>query len=294
MAYGSPNSLDEVEAYHTQIRHGRRPSAEEVKNLIERYIAIGGRSPLLEITERQAKALEKKLNGDGIHAKVYVGMRHWHPFIAEAIQEIHSDGVRNLVAVPLAPYYSALSIGGYQKALEKAINEIGGSVNLEFIKSWHLNPWLLMTWKMLIEDGLSKFTTGDEFFVLFTAHSLPEKQGDPYQLQLLETSTELAKMLSIGEWGIAFQSASQTGERWLGPDILEKLHEVAKHGTKNILVAPVGFVSDNLEILYDIDVEAQGHARKIGLTLLRTELPNDSSPFLEALASVVKQALAKS
>lgn len=297
MSYGSPNSLDEVEAYYTHIRQGRKPSREEVEDLIQRYVAIGGRSPLLEISERQAKALEKKLNEDGLQARVYVGMKHWHPFIAEAMKRIYGDGVTSLVAIPLAPHYSAMSTGGYKAAVHKSVEELGARVNLRFIENWHLNPWLLSSWKKLIEDGLSKFSTGIDVFVLFTAHSLPQKflqPRDPYRSKLLETSAELAEMLSIRKWDLAFQSASSTDERWLEPSIFEKLVEISKRGAEDVLVAPIGFVADHLEILYDIDVEASQVAQNIGLRLRRTNLPNDSPLFIGALASLVKQELGAS
>lgn len=293
MSYGSPNSLDEVEAYYTDIRHGRKPSVEEVTNLKERYQAIGGRSPLLEITRRQAVALERKLRGEGLEVKVHIGMKHWHPYIAEAVQEIAMEPISRLIAIPLAPHYSRISVGGYHDALSKAHEQHSQNFKIDFIESWHLNTDLLALWKRLIEDGLDRFARKDGVHILFTAHSLPEgilQEGDPYRDQLFETSSELARMLDIENWSFAFQSAGHTNEKWLGPDILEELKSLRAQRVHNVLVVPVGFFSEHLEILYDIDIEAYGLAKEIGLELRRTELPNDSSLAIEALCSLVKRS----
>jgi protoporphyrin/coproporphyrin ferrochelatase len=291
MSYGSPNTLDEVEEYYTEIRHGRKPSAEEVANLKERYQSIGGRSPLLEITRRQADALERKLNEEGLDARVYVGMKHWEPFIAETMKEIARDPVEKLIAIPLAPHYSKMSIGGYHEAVMKAQAKGGRQFLINLVESWHLQPELLRLWKKLIEDARSEFDGMEDAFVLFTAHSLPERilnEGDPYKQQLYETSSKLAEMATLQHWGFAFQSAGHTAEKWLGPDIIEELVELRKMEKTRVLVAPIGFVADHLEILYDLDIEAMQRAEQIGVMLKRTRLPNDSPLFIEALASLVK------
>ncbi len=291
MSYGSPNTLDEVEAYYTDIRHGRKPSSEEVKNLKERYQAIGGRSPLLEITKRVALALERKLIEEGFEVEVYVGMKHWHPYVAEIVREIARNRVGKLVAIPLAPHFSKMSIGGYREAVLKALHKYAPTIKLDFVESWHLHPGLLNLWRQLIENGLSKFSRKEGVFVLFTAHSLPERilqERDPYRQQLLDTSSTLARILGVKNWDFAFQSAGHTQEKWLGPDILEKLRALGDQNVRNLLVVPVGFFSEHLEILYDIDIEATELARELGLELRRTELPNDSPIAIEALSSLVK------
>ncbi len=290
MSYGSPDSLDEVEAYYTDIRHGRKPSQEEVANLKERYQAIGGKSPLLEITKRQAIALEAKLKGEGAEARVHFGMKHWHPYIVEAVQKIAKEPIERLVAIPLAPHYSNMSIGGYRDALTKALTEHSNGFKLDFVESWHMNPSLLALWRKLIEDGLAKSGGKEDTHLLFTAHSLPERilqEGDPYRDQLLATSFELTRMVSIENWSFAFQSAGHTSEKWLGPDILEELKALKSQGVHKVLVAPVGFFSEHLEILYDIDIEAATLAREIDLTLKRTGLPNDTPLAIETLHSLV-------
>lgn len=290
MSYGSPNSLDEVEAYYTDIRHGRKPLPEEVANLKERYQVIGGKSPLLEITKRQAIALEARLRGEGLDAKVHIGMKHWHPYIAEAVEKIGKEPIGRLVAIPLAPHYSKMSIGGYSDALTRAITGHSNGFKLDFIESWHLNPSLLTLWRKLIEDGLAEYGGKEDIHLLFTAHSLPErilKEGDPYRDQLLATSSELARMVPIEKWSFAFQSAGHTSEKWLGPDILEELKSLKGQGVRKVLVAPIGFFSEHLEILYDLDIEAAETGRELDLRLKRTALPNDSPLAIEALYSLV-------
>ncbi len=291
MSYGSPDNLDEVEAYYTDIRHGRKPSPEEVANLKEKYQAIGGQSPLLDIVKRQAAALERKLMEDRLSAKVYIGMKHWHPYIRGSIQEIARDKIVKLIAVPLAPHYSKISIGGYRDAVINAQTEFAPATRIDFIDSWHLHPGLLSLWQGLVEKGLASFTDNEDVLTLFTAHSLPERilaEGDPYQHQLLETSSRIAKTLNIRSWDFAFQSAGHTSEKWLGPDILEKIRELKGRGVNRILVVPVGFFSDHLEILYDLDIEALGVAKEIGVELKRTELPNDTPSAIRALSSLVE------
>ncbi len=290
MSYGSPESLDEVEAYYTDIRHGRQPSPQEVANLRERYQAIGGKSPLLEITKRQAVALEAKLKREGLEAKVHIGMKHWHPYIAEAVEEIDKESIERLVAIPLAPHYSKMSIGGYRDALTKALPEHSNGLKLDFIESWHLNSSLLTLWKKLIEDGFLESGGKEDTYLLFTAHSLPERilqEGDPYPDQLLATSAELARMVSTENWSFAFQSAGHTSEKWLGPDILDELKTLKSQRVRKVLVAPIGFFSEHLEILYDVDIEAAGLARDLDLGLKRTGLPNDTPLAIETLYSLV-------
>ncbi|MBI2183693.1 MAG: ferrochelatase [Thaumarchaeota archaeon] len=291
LSYGTPNSIEEVEAYYTHMRHGKKPSPEKVEGLESRYRSIGGKSPLLEITRRQAQALARKLAEDNLQVNVYVGMKHWHPFIHDVIQEICDKEHGELTAIPLAPHYSTVSTEAYRNEVVEATKKVKPDINLCFIESWHLNPMFLDTWKTLIEERLAE--DHNNTFVLFTAHSIPERyvqSGDPYEEQLLETSRELVKMVGIRKWAFAYQSASQTEEKWLGPDIQQKLQELADSGEKSVLIAPIGFVSDHLEILYDIDIEAAQLAMRLGLSLIRTNMPNDSPKFIAALASLVNNA----
>jgi protoporphyrin/coproporphyrin ferrochelatase len=278
MAYGSPERIDDIRPYLEDIREGRPVSDEAVEELSERYRRIGGRSPLDEITERQAAALERELG-----LRVYVGMKHWRPRIAEAVNAAISDGSDQLVGVVLAPHYSALSIAGYRERLESALD---GRAELRFVESWHDHEPFL--------DVLADRVRGTDAHVVFTAHSLPERilaMGDPYREQLLETSRLVAERAGLKRWSFAFQSASTTGEPWLGPDIVEELGDLHAQGVREVLVAPVGFVSDHLEIFWDIDVEARERAAQLGLELDRIESLNEDSAFVRALADLVRSTL---
>ena len=278
MAYGSPSRPEDIPAYFDDIRGGRPVRPEAVAELTERYRRIGGSSPLNEITERQRAALENELG-----VPVYVGMKHWTPRIAEAADQALADGAERIVGLLLAPHYSTISIGGYRDRLAEGVGE---RAELVMIESWHDHRPLI--------DLLAERVGGTDAHVVFTAHSLPERilaEGDPYKDQLLETSRLVAERAEIESWSFAFQSASPTGEPWLGPDILEELERLHGEGTRKVLVAPVGFVSDHLEILWDIDVEAREKAAELGLALKRIESLNDAPEFARALAVLVEQVL---
>jgi ferrochelatase len=278
MAYGSPATADDVAAYLADIREGRSVSQQAIDELSERYRRIGGRSPLDEITEAQRAGLERELG-----LPVYVGMKHWRPRIAEAVEAALSGGAETLVGLVLAPHYSRLSIAGYRERLENALR---GRAELVFVESWHDHEPFL--------DVLASRVRGFDGHVVFTAHSLPERilrDGDPYRDQLLETSRLVAERAGLADWSFAFQSASATGEPWLGPDILEELQRLAANGERRVLVCPVGFVSDHLEILWDLDIEAREKAAEVGLELERIESLNDDPEFVRALAGIVKKAV---
>jgi protoporphyrin/coproporphyrin ferrochelatase len=279
MAYGSPTTADDVPAYLADIREGRPVSDEAVEELTERYRRIGGRSPLDEITEAQRAGLERELA-----LPVFVGMKHWRPRIAEAVDAALAKGADTIVGLVLAPHYSRLSIAGYRERLEKALQR---RAELVFVESWHDHELFL--------EALAERVRGFDGHVVFTAHSLPERilrDGDPYRDQLLETSRLVAERAGIAAWSFAFQSASSTGEPWLGPDILEELDRLAANGVRRVLVCPVGFVSDHLEILWDLDVEARERAAELGLELDRIKSLNDDPAFLRALAALVRETLA--
>jgi ferrochelatase len=282
MAYGSPSRAEDIPAYFADIRGGRPVSREAVEELIERYRRIGGGSPLNEVTEAQRAALEREL---GI--PVYAGMKHWQPRIADAAAAALADGAERVVGLVLAPHYSGMSIGGYRDRLENALD---GSAELRFVESWHDHgPFL---------DVLADRIRDADAHVVFTAHSLPARilaAGDPYRDQLLETSRLVAERAGVpaDRWSFAFQSASETGEPWLGPDILEELDRLDAAGVTKVLVAPVGFVADHLEILWDIDVEARERAAILGLELDRIPSLNDDPAFIRALVDLVRPAIAR-
>ena len=277
MAYGSPERPEDIPAYFSDIRGGRPVRQEAVDELTERYRRIGGTSPLNRITEAQREALEEATG-----LPVYVGMKHWSPWISEAVARALGDGADRLVGLVLAPHYSRLSVGGYRDRLEQALD---GRAELTFVESWYDHePYLGL---------LAERVRGTDAHVVFTAHSLPERilaEGDPYRDQLLETSRLVAERAGIAEWSFAFQSESPTGEPWLGPDILVELEALQAAGVGKVLVAPVGFVCDHLEILWDLDVEARERAAELGLELERIELPNADPAFISALAGLVEKA----
>jgi protoporphyrin/coproporphyrin ferrochelatase len=280
MAYGSPERIEDVPAYFADIRGGRPVRQEAVDELVERYRRVGT-SPLNRITEAQRAGLEQALG-----FPVYAGMKHWEPRIADAAARATQDGARHVVGLVLAPHYSRMSIGGYRERLEAALN---GTTELTMVESWHDHPPYLD----LLADRVREAGLDDETHVVFTAHSLPERilsEGDPYRDQLLETSRAVATRLDLRDerWSFAFQSASATGEPWLGPDILDHLDQLHVRGARKVLVTPVGFVADHLEILWDLDVEALEKARALGVELNRIESMNDDPRFVSALADLVR------
>jgi ferrochelatase len=281
MAYGSPERVADVPAYYADIRGGRPVSPENLEDLVARYRALGieDSNPLNAITEATRAALEAELG-----LPVFTGMRHWDPRIAAAVDAALAAGATRLVGLVLAPHYSRLSIAGYRKLLDDAV---AGRAGVIFVESWHDDPGLVAFLADRIRDT--------DAHVVFTAHSLPARildDGDPYQDQLLETARLVADSAGVEDWSFSFQSESPTGEPWLGPDILDHLEDLSGRGVEDVLVCPVGFVSDHLEIRWDIDTEARDKARELGLRLDRIEMPNDDPRFVHVLGEIVRGALA--
>jgi ferrochelatase len=297
MAYGSPNSLDEVGEYLRQVRGGRLPTPEEVERLRERYRQVGGQTPLLKITLAQAKALEERLqSGSGINSKVYVGMKHWHPFIEDVVEKIVSDGAPGIIGLALTPHYSKLSIGGYADAVKRGLARTERAIPFTMVESWHDQQSLITALSRRVHNGLEKFSDPSNAVVLFTAHSLPKKfvqDDDPYWRQLQESSQLVATKSGIKSWDFAFQSAGQPIDSWMGPSIKEKITELSGKGFRELLVCPVGFVSDHLEILYDLDIEANSYASSLGARLERTTSLNDDAEFISAIASRLEPLLSR-
>jgi ferrochelatase len=280
MAYGSPERFSDVPAYYSDIRGGRSIAPEHLADLVERYRRLGieDSSPLNAITEQTRDALEAELG-----LPVFTGMKHWTPRIADAAEAALASGADEIVGLVLAPHYSALSIAGYREQLERALAR---RAELRFVESWHDEPGFV--------ELLAGRVRGTDAHVVFTAHSLPARileKGDPYKEQLLETSRLVADAAGLTEWSFSFQSESPTGEPWLGPDILDHLESLRRQGVERVLICPVGFVSDHLEIRWDLDVEAQEKAGELGLTLERIEMPNADPQFVLTLAAIVKRAL---
>ncbi|MFC4769637.1 ferrochelatase [Effusibacillus consociatus] len=294
MAYGTPSSLDEVEEYYTHIRRGRKPSEDQLAELVERYKTIGGLSPLNEITRKQTEGLERILNDNGgdMTYRVYIGMKHAKPFIEDTVKQMVKDGIQEAVGFVYAPHYSAMSIGSYISAAKKGAEQHGGP-EFSFVHQWHMQPQFLQAVTERLRYAFAQFPEEerDQVRLLFTAHSLPERileMNDPYPEQLRETAAELAKRIEHSNWGVAWQSAGRTPEPWLGPDVLDVLRDLADQGTRSVVICPVGFVADHLEVLYDIDVECQVLAKEVGLKVVRTEMLNAAEDFLQALATVVR------
>lgn len=299
MAYGTPDNLDEVLPYYTHIRHGHPPGAEQLDELLGRYRAIGGRSPLREITRDQGDGLLSVLarrHGPGAFAG-YQGMKHIQPFLADAVDAMHADGIERAVGLVLAPHYSVGSIDEYRRMVLDRAGEIGGPAEITFVESWHVEPSLIEFLAARIEAARGRLPAAarDGAALIVSAHSLParlvEELGDPYRDQLTETARALAERLGWQDWRISWQSAGRTTQRWLGPDILDSLRQVREEGHRAAVVCPAGFVSDHLEVLYDLDIEAQALCREIGLDMVRTASPNADPAFLEVLADVVDRHL---
>ena len=281
MAYGSPERVADVPAYYTDIRGGRPIAPENLEDLVARYRSLGieDSNPLNAITEATRAALERELG-----VPVLTGMKHWTPRIAEAVDAALAGGARRLVGLVLAPHYSRMSIGGYRRLLDDAV---AGRAEVMFVDSWHDDPGFVAFLADRVRDT--------DAHVVFTAHSLPARivdEGDPYRDQLLETAHLVADSAGVQDWSFSFQSESPTGEPWLGPDILDHLADLSARGVERVLVCPVGFVSDHLEIRWDIDTEAQDKARELGLALDRIEMPNDDPRFVRVLGDIVRGRLA--
>jgi protoporphyrin/coproporphyrin ferrochelatase len=280
MAYGSPERLADVPAYYADIRGGRPIAPENLDDLVERYRRLGieDSSPLNAITEQTRAALEAELG-----LPVFTGMKHWTPRIADAAEAAIATGAAEIAGLVLAPHYSALSIAGYRDQLEQAL---AGRAQLRFVADWHDEPGFV--------ELLADRVRGADAHVVFTAHSLPERilaAGDPYKDRLLETARLVAGEAGLDAWSFSFQSESPTGEPWLGPDILDHLEALHGQGIERVLVCPVGFVSDHLEIRWDLDVEAREKAAELGMLLERIEMPNAEPAFVRTLAGIVRRAL---
>ncbi|MDQ3830617.1 MAG: ferrochelatase [Candidatus Tectomicrobia bacterium] len=296
MAHGSPDTLDDMAAYLQHVRGGRPTPQTLVDDIRERYRLIGERSPLLDLTRAQGKALEERLNGDVRRFRVYVGMRHWHPFIKDTLRQMVEGGIRRLVAVSMAPQYSRLSVGAYRHALETAQAELDVSLEVTTVTSWHDHPWLLQAFAERVQEVCHRLSAEEraQLDIIFTAHSLPQRilaEGDRYPHEVERTAAGVAELLGLTTWEVAYQSQGATAEPWLGPTLDEAFERAAWRGRRSLLLVPIGFVCDHVEILYDIDILARKVAQGKGLRLRRTASLNTSPTFIAALAQVVASSL---
>jgi protoporphyrin/coproporphyrin ferrochelatase len=287
MAYGTPSSLDDVQAYYTHIRGGRTPNPDQVADLTARYAAIGGASPLRHITEAQVARLGATLGEGWV---VELGMKHAGPFIEDAVAAVAKQDVERIVGVVLAPHYSRGSVGEYAQRLTEAAATYALPVTM--VGHWHdLKAWRAFQ-ASAVRDALVEVGKVKGVRVLFTAHSLPEhllEGGDPYPAQLEESAAAIAAEAGIDRWSgweLAWQSAGRTGMKWRGPDLLAVIDDLADSGRASaVVVCPQGFTSDHLEVLYDLDVQARGHAKAKGFGFARTRSVNDDKRVMEALAA---------
>lgn len=286
MHYGTPASIDAVEPYYTHIRRGRPPDPEQLKDLIDRYNAIGGPSPLAKISLRQAELICEGLALAGFEARTYIGTKHAEPNVAEAVEQMASDGVEEAVGVVLAPHFSGMSIAAYTKYAEDARDKCAPEMKLSVLQRWGTMPELIEALADRVQDQMKGWYP-EETLVLFSAHSLPKRivdQGDPYQSELEATSRLVAERGAVPNWRFCFQSASTTGEPWLTPDILDVLEEVkVENRFKKVIACTVGFVSDHLEVLYDLGIETRDKAGELGLEYRRAEAINSDAKVMWAL-----------
>jgi len=299
MSYGTPESLEQVEAYYTHIRRGHPPTPEQLRDLVDRYEAIvGGVFPLRENTNKQVEALQAEFDRaheeSGIKYVCYQGLKHAAPFIEDGVQRMVQDGIKHAVGIVLAPHYSTMSVGGYMKRAQEEAERHG--ITMQFVKSYHLHPSLIRALSDRLTTALSQFdgVASSDIRVLFSAHSLPEKileMKDPYPEQLLETSRAICEETGITNWEFAWQSAGRTATPWLGPDILDVLKRIKlQNESSYVIISPIGFVSDHLEVLYDIDIEASELADQLGIHLVRTESLNTDPLYIRTLAESVISA----
>ena len=288
MAYGGPGNIAEVDAYLMDVRGGRPTSPELVEEIRARYARIGGRSPILELTRAQATAIGHEL---GAGFATFVGMRHWRPYIQEAVRDIEAQGFKRVVGVAMAPHYSNMSVGAYEKKLLQAAD---GRLDVTLVRRWWQQPQFRDATATRIREALSRFPNDTTPQVVFTAHSLPEKivaSADPYPDELKASAAQVAMQAGLEAWRVAYQSAGATAEPWLGPDAAEVITELARARHAAVLLVPIGFVCDHVEILYDIDVEYHALAQRLGIQLERTASLNDDPGLVAAVADAVRAAV---
>lgn len=286
LAHGAPDGIEDIPAFLLNVTNGRRPPDAVTREVVRRYRLIGG-SPLLRLTTLQAQGLAKLVG-----CPVYVGMRNWRPFISEAIRTIEADGVERVAALSLAPHNSRTSLGLYKQHVSEAVERLIPHLQVDFIENWHDHPGLIEAYREKVAAALERVETeaGGPVPVIFTAHSVPARTisgGDPYARQVRETAALVASAAGLADYGVAFQSQGMTAEQWIGPTVESCIDQLAGQGRRHVLLAPVGFVSDHVEILYDIDVAFRDYGKTRGVMVHRTESLNDSPLFIKALAAIV-------
>ena len=293
MAYGGPQSLDDLPGYLADIRRGRPTPRKILDEIAHNYRSIGGTSPLLAMTRRQVAALGERL---GAHRfECYLGMRHWTPWIEDAVACMVDAGVTHAVSLVLAPHYSRLSVGAYQQRIAEALDMAHGHIEFAHVPSYHDAPAYIEALVRRVRDGITIWPDSerDRVHVIFSAHSLPARivpAGDVYDAQCRDTARRVAARVGLPDrrWSWSYQSAGRTPEPWLGPALEDHLGTLARAGVRHVLSVPVGFVADHVEVLYDIDIKAREHARALGVRLERVPMLNDDPLFIEALSEAVE------
>ncbi|MBC2253405.1 ferrochelatase [Listeria welshimeri] len=294
MAYGTPYKDEDIERYYTDIRHGNTPSEEMIADLRGRYHAIGGLSPLAKITEAQAYGLEEVLNKsqEEVEFKTYIGLKHIEPFIEDAVEAMHKDGIKEAISIVLAPHYSSFSVEAYNKRAKDTADKLGG-IEIKAINEWYKQPKFINMWAERINET-AKQIPADELMdtvLIVSAHSLPEKikqHNDPYPDQLQETADLIFEKVVVPHYALGWQSEGKTGEPWLGPDVQDLTRALyGKEKYKHFIYTPVGFVAEHLEVLYDNDYECKVVTDEVGAAYHRPPMPNADPEFLEVLKTVV-------
>ncbi|WP_297989673.1 ferrochelatase [Anoxybacillus sp.] len=300
MAYGTPYKEEDLERYYTHIRRGRKPSEEMLAELRERYEAIGGISPLAAITKEQAEKLAEHLNGmqDDIEFRMYLGLKHIEPFVEDAVRQMHEDGIEQAVSIVLAPHFSTFSVKSYNGRAKDEAARLGGP-KLTCIESWYNEPKFIQYWAERVKETYAQMSEREreKAVLIVSAHSLPEKiiaMGDPYQKQLQETADLIAREAGVSQYVIGWQSAGNTPEPWIGPDVQDLTRQLYEEKRYEAFVyVPAGFVSDHLEVLYDNDIECKQVTDELGVSYYRPPMPNVHPQFIDALATVVLNHLRK-
>ncbi|MCM3602303.1 ferrochelatase [Robertmurraya korlensis] len=298
MAYGTPYKEEDIERYYTHIRHGRKPSPEMLEDLKNRYEAIGGISPLAKITQEQGEKLQEHLNKvqDQVEFKLYLGLKHIEPFIEDAVKQMYEDGIQEAVSIVLAPHFSTFSVKSYNGRAHEEAAKLG-NLKITSVESWFDEPKFIQYWAEKVKATFDSMTAEEQnsSVLIVSAHSLPEKilqLGDPYPDQLQKTADYIAESAGVKNYAVGWQSAGNTPEPWLGPDVQDltrELHE--KNGYKAFVYTPVGFVADHLEVLYDNDYECKIITEELGVSYYRPEMPNSQPLFIDAMATVVLNKL---
>jgi protoporphyrin/coproporphyrin ferrochelatase len=300
MAYGTPYKEEDIERYYTHIRHGRTPSEEMLEDLRGRYEAIGGISPLAKITMDQAKSLEEHLNSlqDEIEFKMYLGLKHIEPFVEDAVEQMHKDGIEEAVSIVLAPHFSTFSVKSYNGRAKETAEKFGGP-SITSVESWYDEPKFISYWVEKVKESFESMSEDERHnaVLIVSAHSLPERilqSGDPYPQQLEDTAKMIAEGAGVKNYAVGWQSEGNTPDPWLGPDVQDLTRELhKKKGYKTFVYTPVGFVADHLEVLYDNDYECKVVTDEIGASYYRPEMPNAKPEFIDAMANVVLKHLNK-